>query len=331
MIKFLIEKEFKQLFRNSFLPKLIFIFPCMIMILMPWAANLEIKNINLNIVDNDHSVLSRRLVDKIGASTYFRLTALSDTYDEALLAIEAGSADVVLEIPRDFEKDWVKGEAPRLLVAANAVNGTKGSLGGSYLSSIISDYTRELGSESSSQGLAGKSLPRVDIATQNLYNPTLNYKLFMVPALMVMLLTMICGFLPALNVVGEKEAGTIEQINVTPVRKFTFIAAKLIPYWLIGLVVLTICFVLAWLLYGILPAGHFPHYLWHGSGVAAGGVGVRAGHIQSFGNVAAGHVRHVVLHAYPYPDERSFHSHPQYARMGAMDYPHQSAALFCWR
>ena len=120
MIKFLIEKEFKQLFRNSFLPKLIFIFPCMIMILMPWAANLEIKNINLNIVDNDHSVLSRRLVDKIGASTYFRLTALPDTYDEALLAIEAGSADVVLEIPRDFEKDWVKGEAPRLLVAANA-------------------------------------------------------------------------------------------------------------------------------------------------------------------------------------------------------------------
>ena len=203
----------------------------MIMILMPWAANLEIKNINLNIVDNDHSVLSRRLVDKIGVFTYFRLTALSDTYDEALLAIEAGSA--------------------------NAVNGTKGSLGGSYLSSIISDYTRELGSESSSQGLAGKSLPRVDIATQNLYNPTLNYKLFMVPALMVMLLTMICGFLPALNVVGEKEAGTIEQINVTPVRKFTFIAAKLIPYWLIGLVVLTICFVLAWLLYGILPAGHF--------------------------------------------------------------------------
>ena len=163
MIKFLIEKEFKQLFRNSFLPKLIFIFPCMIMILMPWAANLEIKNINLNIVDNDHSVLSRRLVDKIGASTYFCLTALPDTYDEALLAIEAGSADVVLEIPRDFEKDWVKGEAPRLLVAANAVNGTKGSLGGSYLSSIISDYTRELGSESSSQGLAGKPLPIIRI------------------------------------------------------------------------------------------------------------------------------------------------------------------------
>ena len=97
---------------------------------MPWAANLEIKNINLNIVDNDHSVVSRRLVDKIRASTYFRLTALPATYDEALLGIEAGTADVILEIPYDFEKDWINGKAPRLLVAANAVNGTKGSLGG---------------------------------------------------------------------------------------------------------------------------------------------------------------------------------------------------------
>ena len=312
MIKFLIEKEFKQLFRNSFLPKLIFIFPCMIMILMPWAANLEIKNINLNIVDNDHSVLSRRLVDKIGASTYFCLTALPDTYDEALLAIEAGSADVVLEIPRDFEKDWVKGEAPRLLVAANAVNGTKGSLGGSYLSSIISDYTRELGSESSSQGLAGKPLPRVDITTQNLYNPTLNYKLFMIPALMVMLLTLICGFLPALNVVGEKEAGTIEQINV-PRRQVHFHCRQ-------ADTLLADRFCGADHLFrsgmGTLrhsAGGTFPHYLRHGAVFSTGGVGVRAGHIQSFDHVAAGHVCHVVLHAYPYSDEWSFHPYPQYA------------------
>lgn len=153
MIKFLIEKEFKQLLRNSFLPKMIFIFPCMIMILMPWAANLEIKNINLNIVDNDHSTLSRRLVDKIGASTYFRTTALPDTYDEGLESVEIGTADIILEIPRDFEKDWVHGKSPRLLIAANAVNGTKGGLGSSYLSSIISDYTRELQAESSSHGM----------------------------------------------------------------------------------------------------------------------------------------------------------------------------------
>ena len=96
----------------------------------------------------------------------------------------------------------------------------------------------------------------IELSTLNLFNPNLNYKLFMIPALMVMLLTLICGFLPALNVVGEKEAGTIEQINVTPVSRFTFIIAKLLPYWIIGFVVLTICFLLAWLLYGIVPVGN---------------------------------------------------------------------------
>ena len=246
MIKYLIEKEFKQLFRNPFIPKLILLFPCMIMILMPWAASLEIKNIRLDIVDGDRSPLSRRLVEKVAASDYFRVSAFPATYDEALRHVEAGSADIVM-----------RGGAPRVLVAANAVNGTKGGMGSSYLSSIISDYARSLSATEGRSMAPAFKLPQVSVQTLNLYNPRLNYKLFMVPALMVMLLTLICGALPALNVVGEKEAGTIEQINVTPVRKFTFICAKLIPYWLTGLVVLTIAFVLAWLLYGILPAGHF--------------------------------------------------------------------------
>lgn len=269
MIKFLIEKEFKQLLRNSFLPRLILVFPCMIMILMPWAMNLEIRNISLNIVDNDHSVTSRRLVDKISASTYFRLTALPDSYNEALKNVEAGDADIILEIPRGFEKDCTLGSSPHILIAANAVNGTKGGLGGSYLSNIIQNYASEamlpsqggvsgdVNVEMDSRLLTFNSQLSTTYTTLNLFNPNLNYKLFMVPALMVMLLTLICGFLPALNIVSEKEVGTIEQINVTPVGKFTFILAKLIPYWLIGFVVLTICFILAWLLYGILPVGHF--------------------------------------------------------------------------
>lgn len=257
MIKYLIEKEFKQLFRNPFIPKLILLFPCMIMILMPWAASLEIKNIRLDIVDGDHSALSRRLVEKVMASTYFHVKACPDTYDEGLRHVEEGMADIVLEIPRNFEKDWMTGRSPRLLIAANAVNGTKGGMGSSYLSSIVSDYARDLAESGGRSASSVARLPQVEVQTLNLFNPRLNYKLFMVPALMVMLLTLICGALPALNVVGEKEAGTIEQINVTPVGKFTFIIAKLIPYWLIGLLVLSICFLLAWALYGILPVGHF--------------------------------------------------------------------------
>ncbi len=260
-IKFLIEKEFKQLFRNPFLPRMILLFPCMIMILMPWAANLEIKNININVVDNDHSVLSQRLTDKIEASTYFHMNGALKSYAEALKNIERGSADIILEIPRDFEKNWMNGNAPHVLVATNTVNGTKGGLSSSYLTAIINGFSSELantsGTPSNTIALIRQGIPTVGVSTLNLFNPNLNYKLFMVPALMVMLLTMLCGFLPALNIVGEKESGTIEQINVTPVGKFTFIFAKLIPYWIVGFLVLTLCFGLAWLLYGIFPVGSF--------------------------------------------------------------------------
>ena len=124
--------------------------------------------------------------------------------------------------------------------------GPKGGLGSSYLSSIINDYAAELRSEYPATATVSGAFPSIGIDTQGLFNPNLNYKLYMIPALMVMLLTLICGFLPALNIVSEKEVGTIEQINVTPVPKFIFILAKLLPYWLIGFVVLTVCFILAW-------------------------------------------------------------------------------------
>lgn len=257
MIKFLIEKEFKQLFRNTFLPRLILLFPCMSMLLMPWAVTLEIKNIRLNIVDHDCSAFSRQLTDKIAASAYFRLTELSSSYTKGLQHIEAGAADIVMEIPRNLERDWMNGKETSILIAANAVNGMKGGIGSSYLLSIIHEYVSGKGLNHPESYMDFASFPSIRVDTQSLFNPHLNYKLYMVPALMVMLLSLICGFLPALNVVNEKEIGTIEQINVTPVSKFTFILAKLLPYWLVGFVVLTISFGLAWLFYGIVPVGNF--------------------------------------------------------------------------
>ena len=181
----------------------------------------------------------------------------SASYEEGLRNIEIGTADIVMEIPRHLERDWMNGEDAHVLIAANAVNGTKGGLGSSYLSSIINDYAAELRSEHPEAATVSGAFPSIQVDTQGLFNPNLNYKLYMIPALMVMLLTLICGFLPALNVVSEKEVGTIEQINVTPVPKFVFILAKLLPYWLIGFLVLTVCFILAWLIYGIVPVGHF--------------------------------------------------------------------------
>ena len=135
----------------------------------------------------------------------------------------------------------VNGKQPQVLIAANAVNGTKGAIGSAYLSQIMASYTPH------STPLAPQTL--------TLYNPYKNFKLFMIPALFAIVMMLMTGFLPALNIVSEKESGTIEQMNVTPVSKWSFILAKLIPYWIIALFVITVCLLLAWLVYGITSSG----------------------------------------------------------------------------
>jgi ABC-2 type transport system permease protein len=248
---YLIEKEFKQFRRNSFLPRLAIMFPIMIMLIMPWVATLDIQGLSVAVVDRDCSSLSLRLRDKISASVYFKLVAASDNYDEALQEMQSGNADLILSIPHDFSSKIGKGEKCTVFVAVNAVNGTKGLLGGNYMAQVLNQFKAELSAE---KGVFPK---QVSLSVINMYNPTLNYRQFMIPALVAVLIIMLCGFLPALNIVSEKEHGTIEQINVTPVGKFEFILAKLIPYWVIGLVVLTVCFLLSWLVYDYSPAGSF--------------------------------------------------------------------------
>ena len=228
-LKYLIQKEFLQIRRNAFLPKLIIMFPIVIMCVMPWVMQMEVKNIVVDVVDIDHTVESQRLVQQIAASNYFIFGGQKATYAEAIKDIEKGRVDVILEI-RDG----------KYLIAANAVNGTKGSMGSAYLSQIVTSRQQIVNSQ---------------LSILNLYNKGQNYKLFMIPALFAIVMMLMTGFLPTLNIVGEKEAGTIEQINVTPVSKWSFILAKLIPYWLIALFVITVCLLLAWFVYGITPAG----------------------------------------------------------------------------
>ncbi|MEG1587231.1 MAG: ABC transporter permease [Bacteroidales bacterium] len=251
VLRYLIEKELKQFRRNVFLPQMLVIYPLMIMLVFPWAVNMEIKNINLSVVDHDKSPLSSRLTQKASASGYFRQMNVADSYTSALHAVEAGDADIILEIPADFEKTFITSHNAHVLIAANTVDGTKGALGSSYLSSIISDFNREL---ISGQGGAPPAVS-VNISTLNRFNPHQDYKIFMIPALIVIILTLLCGFLPALNIVSEKENGTIEQMNVTPIPKLIFILSKLIPYWVLGLILLSFCILLGKLVYGLFPAG----------------------------------------------------------------------------
>ena len=248
----LLDKEFRQFFRNPFLPRMVVLFPAMVMLVMPWVTTMDIRHIGVAVVDRDHSSASRRIVQKIAASDYFTLCDVADSYAAALRSLDAGDADAVLEIPDGFGAALDGGlTPPRVAVSANGVDAVKGSLGTQYLVQTVAGAVTEL--------RAARGMPSVEdpVVVENRYNPTLDYRHYMIPALMIMLLIMLCGFLPALNLVGEKETGTIEQINVTPVSPVAFTLAKLIPYWIIGMVVLTLAMALAWAVYGLLPAGSF--------------------------------------------------------------------------
>lgn len=249
MLKYLLEKEFKQIFRNAFLLRMLIIMPLMTIVLYPYVTNQEVRNLKLSVVDHDHSVFSSRLIRKADASAYFQLVSVS-SYAQALGEVESGDADIILEIPRDFERDMQRGEPGQVMLSANSVDGTRGALGSQYLSSIIADFGTELREEA---GIT--ATPQLRLSATYRFNPTLDYKIFMIPGLIVVLLTLLCCALTALNIVGEKEAGTIEQINVTPVPKSLFILGKLLPNWIIGLFALTFGMTFAWAIHGLVPAG----------------------------------------------------------------------------
>ena len=253
-IRFLLQKEFRQIFRNKAILAMILVMPVVQLLILPLAADYEVRNIKLAVVDQDHSPFSRKLISKITASGYFQLRGYSPSFKAGLQLIESEAADLILEIPAGFERNLVREDQQPLFVAVNAINGVKANLGGAYLVQIIRDYNQDLRLEIGSASSTGRA-PFIEIVPANWYNPYLNYRLFMVPGVLAILVTMIGGFLAALNIVKEKEVGTIEQINVTPIKKHHFILGKLIPFWVLGNIVFTLGLLVSWLIYGIIPVG----------------------------------------------------------------------------
>jgi ABC-2 type transport system permease protein len=254
-LKFLLQKEFRQIFRNPAILRMIFIMPVIQLIVLPLVANYEIRNVNIHVIDHDHSMYSRELIRKVTAGGTFQLQGYSANYKQALLDVEHDKSDLILEIPQGFEKLLVhESEAP-LFLAVNAINGARANLGAAYLNTILRDYNQEIRTQWI-QFPKFDEIPRIEVISSNWFNTYQRYTLFMVPGIMVVLLTMVGSFLTALNIVKEKEVGTIEQINVTPIRKHHFILGKLIPFWILGLVVLTLGLLVGRVIYGIVPMGN---------------------------------------------------------------------------
>jgi ABC-2 type transport system permease protein len=250
----LLEKEFRQVFRNPAILRAVLVMPVIQLLIFPFAANYEVKNVLLSVVDHDHSSYSQKFISKITGSGYFKLTDFSSSYNKAMESIESDKADLIIEIPKGFERNLVKENKSAMLIAVNAVNGTKANLGGAYAANIIRDFNTEIQMEWIRFPKVN-AVPVIEITSSNWYNPTMNYKFFMVPGILVTLLTLIGSLLASLNIVHEKEVGTIEQINVSPITKLQFILGKLIPFWVMGLITLTLGLIVSRLFYNIIPLG----------------------------------------------------------------------------
>jgi ABC-2 type transport system permease protein len=265
-LRFLLEKEFRQLLRNRQLMRTLLLAPLIQLILLPTAADYSVKNIAIAVTDNDHSTTSRRLIEKIVSSGYFKLAAYTDAYPQALTMVEQDKADLALQIPAHFERDLVREDKKQLFVAINAIEGTKANLGGAYLRSIVVDFNDDIRVQFGAMtttlqgGPAAATTeqtdpPQVSVASSNWYNPYLKFPLYMVPAILVTLVTAMVAMQSAFNIVQEKESGTIEQINVSPIRKHIFIIGKMIPFLVLGLVLFTMGLIVGRILYGVKPLG----------------------------------------------------------------------------
>jgi ABC-2 type transport system permease protein len=220
---------------------LLFVMPFIQLGVLSYTADFTVKDIRIYIQDQDMSPMSSKLISKISASDNFNVKDVAYTYDEGFNKIQHNDIDVILSIPEHFSRNLNSNRKTELFITADAINSTKAGISINYLQNIIHDFQIE---NAQAKGVIDIK-PGVDIIKRDWYNPALNYKFFMVPGILVLLVTMLALYLSGMNIVREKEIGTIEQLNVTPIMKYQFIIGKLLPFLIIGLVEFTIGLMIA--------------------------------------------------------------------------------------
>jgi len=240
----------------------VILLPLIQLLLLSNVATFEIKRSPAYIVDFDHTTASRGVVSRLGSSGFFDIVGQSGSPDSANDAMLGGRATLVVTIPHDFERSLVRTGTAQIGLDVNAEKGSAAGIVQSYASQILSDYSRELSAEihpnrrtisvgSPDEQAPRAGVPRIETRIQSRYNPTLNYKHYMVPGILVALVTMIGTLLTAQNIAREREMGTLEQLNVTPITRAEFITAKLLPFWVLALVDLALGLLVGHLVFGV--------------------------------------------------------------------------------
>lgn len=257
-LRFLLKKEFTQIFRDHVIVRILFIMPIAQLLLLANAATFEVKSGRMFVVDRDRSTMSRDVIARLQSSGRFVGAASSLSMDAANHAMLNREIDVIVVIPADFERDMVRERRAPVQLIFNAEDGAAAAVMQSYANQILANYTTELiprllpAAQSVLQrGTPSRGNAVIDLRQRGWYNTERDYRDYMVPGILVVLVTIIGTLLTAMNIVREKEVGTLEQLNVTPLKRATFIAAKLIPLWSLALVIMGVGLALAHFAFGV--------------------------------------------------------------------------------
>ena len=240
VLLYIVQKEFVQVFRNKAILPMMTILPIVQLILLSYAANNEVRLVNIHFVDQDRSQMSRRLIQKIQAVDIFVTKGISIDPAEGQIALLNGTADVIIQIPPQAEYRLLKERKIQVQMLVNAINGQAATVGSGYLNTIISNFNKEVQRDYLSLDIRQIKKSNITVLSSYWYNPELDYKTFMVPGLLGEIVTVLIMLLTAMNIVREREIGTIEQVNVSPIKKWQFIIGKMLPFLVIGMVLMTV-------------------------------------------------------------------------------------------
>lgn len=213
---------------------MIIMIPLMQMLVLVFAATYDLKNVNIYLVDKDLSSTSRKLAAKLDASPFFTINNTSFNPTEGENELLKNRDHMVLVIPQNLERDLIRDDKANLQLLVNAIDGQAAQIAYSYAMSVIRDFNKNIVAEW--KGLPEFNPPyQIESTSRFWFNSELEYKWYMAPGVLALLVTLIGMFLSGMSLVKEKELGTIEQLNVTPIRKIQFLTGKLVPFMVIAL------------------------------------------------------------------------------------------------
>lgn len=233
-------KEFNHILRDTRTLMVLLVMPVVMIVLFGFALSTEIKDVKVAVYDPSRDAATARIVNQIDASEYFTVTASLSGEEDIIKAFMDNTADIVLVFGDNFYNRAVHEGDGRIQVIVDGSNTNIGSMAVFYVNSVVADFRQELAGEMAMNGMHDAGVPqlRIDVSTKMLYNPQMKSAFNFVPGVMGMILMLICAMMTSVSIVREKERGTMEVLLVSPVKPFSVILAKSIPYFVVSAFIL---------------------------------------------------------------------------------------------